>query len=342
MKLFLLSLLSALFLPQVSAFVPAQQLSGRKQDATSVYAGIFDQFSKASSPKVTVPDDFVIPDPKPLSVPEGSDIGKLLGASAALATRLGTGAFVLGWQIEDIFYKGDDYSLKLGPISLRDSSSILADAPRPERPLVLYAYDASPYCKIVRETLNLLDLTFEYRPCPGARQGKFSQEMLAKTGRQTLPFLIDPNTGVEMFESQEIINYLVETYGPPADSFDRKALWPITTEGFASSTATTAAILLGMPGAQRQPNARPDNEGMKSLEVWAYECSPFCRPVFEKLCGLCLPHRVVSCSRGSANRDKLFAKTGRFQVPYLIDPNTGVEMYESDKIVDYLEKVYTV
>lgn len=340
MKLFLL--LSTLFLAQISAFVPSQQLSVRVQDAIVVQAGIFDQFTKASNPKVTVPDDFVIPEPRPLSVPEGSDIGKLLGASAALATRLGTGAFVLGWQIEDLFYKGEDYSLKLGPISLRDSSSILAEAPRPEQPLVLYAYDASPYCKIVRETLNLLDLTFEYRPCPGARQGKFSQEMLAKTGRQTLPFLIDPNTSAEMFESQEIIIYLVETYGPPADSFDRKALWPITTEGFASSTATTSAILLGMPGAQRQPNARPDNEDMQSLEVWAYECSPFCRPVFEKLCGLCLPHRVVSCSRGSANRDTLFAKTGRFQVPYLIDPNTGVEMYESDAIVDYLEKVYTV
>jgi glutathione S-transferase len=38
----------------------------------------------------------------------------------------------------------------------------------------------------------------------------------------------------------------------------------------------------------------------------------------------------------------MMAKTGRFQVPYLVDPNTGVEMYESEEIVKYLEEVYTV
>ncbi|CAB9502279.1 Inherit from NOG: Glutathione S-transferase N-terminal domain [Seminavis robusta] len=329
-------LLSAI---QAGAFVPSQSST---KSATTLQANFFEQLTKPSTPKVAVPEDFVIPEPRPLAIAEGTDIGKFLSAAAALAARLGTGAFVLGWQIDDLNYQGEGYSLKLGPLSLRDSSSILTEAPRPDKPLILYAYDASPYCKIVRETLNLLDLTFEYRPCPGARQGKFSQEMLQKTGRQTVPFLVDPNTNVELFESADIINYLVETYGPSPDSFDRKALWPITTQGFAVGTATTAAILLDMPGARRQANARPDNEDMQSLEVWAYECSPFCRPVFDKLCSLSLPHRVVSCSRGSANRDKLFQKTGRFQVPYLVDPNTGVEMYESNAIVDYLEKTYTV
>jgi glutathione S-transferase len=70
--------------------------------------------------------------------------------------------------------------------------------------------------------------------------------------------------------------------------------------------------------------------------------SPFVRPVREKLGSLCLPHRMISCSRGSANRDKMIAKTKRFQVPFLVDPNTGIEMYESAEIVEYLEAVYTV
>lgn len=292
-------------------------------------------------PKVSAPSDFTPPEPKPLTVSDKTDIGKLLKGSAALAVRLATSAFVLGWKIDDLFYKGGGYSLKLGPLSLRDSSSALANAPRPTRPLILYGYDASPFCKRVREAFNLLDLTYEYRPCPGARLGKFSQELLKRTGRQTVPYLIDPNTGMEMFESSDIIDYLVETYGPSEDMFDRKALWPITLESFSVSTATTAALLLDMPGAQRQSNARPDNEKMKPIQVWAYECSPFCRPALEKLCSLCLPHVVVSCSRGSANRDKLMAKTGRFQVPYLVDPNTGVEMFESAEIVEYLEQVYT-
>ena len=30
------------------------------------------------------------------------------------------------------------------------------------------------------------------------------------------------------------------------------------------------------------------------------------------------------------------------QVPFLKDPNTGVELFESPDILDYLEEVYTV
>jgi glutathione S-transferase len=346
--LVVITLLAFLLKPGTSFAPLHQQGWGSTIHKTGVTSSVLREsfidkiITTVTSPKVTVPKDFVLPEPKPLSITEGTDLAKLASSSAALAVRLGTGATVLGWKVDDINYQGDGYSLKLGPLSLRDSSSILQNAPRPQKTLILYGYDASPYCKIVRETLNLLDLTYEYRPCPGARQGKFSQDMLQTTGRQTVPYLIDPNTNKKMFDSQNIIKYLVSNYGPPSEQFDDKALWPITTSTFAVNTATIAASLMNMPGAQRQINARPDNEQMQSLEVWAYECSPFCRPVFEKLCSLCLPHRIVSCSRGSVNRDILFAKTGRFQVPYLVDPNTGIEMFESTAIVDYLEKVYTV
>ena len=67
------------------------------------------------------------------------------------------------------------------------------------------------------------------------------------------------------------------------------------------------------------------------------------RPVREKLGSLCLKHVVIPTSRGSANRDRLVEKTGcQFQVPYLVDPNTGVSLFESPDIIDYLEEVYTV
>jgi hypothetical protein len=42
----------------------------------------------------------------------------------------------------------------------------------------------------------------------------------------------------------------------------------------------------GLPASRRQANARPDNERMIPLELWGYECSPFVRPVREKLCAL--------------------------------------------------------
>lgn len=300
-------------------------------------------------PKVQVPENFQIPEPKPLTVTRPSDIPSLIRSSLALALRLGTGALVLGWKVDSLFFdtnttntSKDMYALSIGPFRIRDSSSVLPAAVRPAQPLILYEYDASPYCKRVREMMHLLDLTVEYRPCPGARQGAFSQELLERTGRQTVPYLIDPNTGVEMFESDDQIEYLLQTYGPPSDSYDRKALWPITWQRFSIVTSTWAALIRDMPGSRRQVNARPDNEQMEPLELWGYECSPFVRPVREKLSSLCLPHRMVSCARGSSNRDKLVQRTGRFQVPFLADPNTGIEMFEGPEIVEYLEQVYTV
>ena len=35
-------------------------------------------------------------------------------------------------------------------------------------------------------------------------------------------------------------------------------------------------------------------------------------------------------------------KVGRFQVPFLVDANTGVELFEGAEIVKYLETVYIV
>ncbi|GFH51239.1 hypothetical protein CTEN210_07715 [Chaetoceros tenuissimus] len=354
LNLFTVSLL-ALSL-DAEAFSPSTIHDG--SSTTSLKMGFFDDIFnlnsssttavKSSAPKVQVPDDFVIPEPKPLTLTRPSDIGSTLKSSAALAVRLATSCFVLGWKIDSLFYENDSdetkkYSLKIGPFNIRDSSSVLADAPRPEEPLILYEYDASPFCKRVRETINLLDLTVEYRPCPGARQSKFSQEMLEKTGRQTIPYLVDPNTGVEMFESDDQIQYLLDTYGPrDKSSYDMKALWPITFKAFSIYTSTIAAILRDMPGSRRKANARNDNEDMLPIELWGYEASPFVKPVREKLVSLALPHKMVSCSRGSSNRDILFERTGRFQVPFIVDPNTGIEMFESPEICEYLDLVYTV
>jgi hypothetical protein len=115
----------------------------------------FDQFlptatpRKMQAPKLQVPEDFRVPEPKPLTITRPSDLPSLLKSSLALALRLGTGAFVLGWKIDDFFAKEQDgmYALQLGPFRLRDSSSVLENAPRPEKPLILYEYDASPFCK---------------------------------------------------------------------------------------------------------------------------------------------------------------------------------------------------
>lgn len=39
-------------------------------------------------------------------------------------------------------------------------------------------------------------------------------------------------------------------------------------------------------------------------------------------------------------REKMLADTGKAQVPYLIDPNTKVELFESEKILEHLDRHY--
>jgi len=81
--------------------------------------------------------------------------------------------------------------------------------------------------------------------------------------------------------------------------------------------------------------------GQQPLQLWAYEGSPFCKVVRECLSELELPHTCVYTPRGSVNRQALFERTGgKFQVPYLEDPNTGVKLFESAVICDYLRKYY--
>jgi hypothetical protein len=271
-KIMSLLFLSCLF--SSSAFAPQSGNDVGVRDSSLAMGSFFDNLIKRapSKPKVEVPKDFVLPDPQPLTITKKTDLAVFLSSSVALALRLGTGAFTLGWKIDNLFFDDETkYSLKLGPLSIRDSSTVLQNAPRPVKPLILYEYDASPFCKRVREMINILDLTVEYRPCPGARQGTFSEELYKRTGRQTVPYLIDPNTGTELFESSLQIEYLLETYGPPTADFDRKALWPITFQAFSIYTSSLVAALRGMPGASRQSNARPDNEMMEPLELWGYE-----------------------------------------------------------------------
>jgi hypothetical protein len=78
------------------------------------------------------------------------------------------------------------------------------------------------------------------------------------------------------------------------------------------------------------------------IEIWAYEGSPFCKLVRETLVELELPHLLHSCARGSPKRQEFFKKMGTFQAPYIEDPNTGVKMFESAEIINYLKATYAI
>ena len=166
----------------------------------------------AGSPQMRVqaPEGFTPPEPKPLTIPEGQALSTLTG-SIALALRLGSGVFTLGWQ-PGFGADAGEYSL----FGFRDSSSIIGNCARPELPLQLYKYEPSPYCRKVREAMSMLELNVTMLPCPGARNG-FASQLGDLGGKMMVPYLVDPNTGVQMYESDEIIEYIFRTYGPGAD-----------------------------------------------------------------------------------------------------------------------------
>nr|XP_009623172.1 uncharacterized protein LOC104114425 [Nicotiana tomentosiformis] len=143
---------------------------------------------------------------------------------------------------------------------------------------------------------------------------------------------VDPNTGVAMYESDEIINYLVRKYG------DGNV--PLMLSLGLLTTLTAGFAMIGRMG--KGSSYRPSKLPPKPLEIWAYEPSPFCKVVREVLVELELPHILHSCARGSPKRQVLYERVGHFQVPYLEDPNTGVQMFESADIVDYLQATYAL
>lgn len=55
-----------------------------------------------------------------------------------------------------------------------------------------------------------------------------------------------------------------------------------------------------------------------------------------------IPHLQRTAGRGSPKKQEMLEKVGRVQLPYMEDPNTGVKLFESSDIVNYLNDVYSV
>ncbi|HSD10864.1 MAG TPA: glutathione S-transferase N-terminal domain-containing protein [Candidatus Binatia bacterium] len=201
--------------------------------------------------------------------------------------------------------------------------------PRPAKPLEVYEFEGCPFCRKVREALTVLDLEALVYPCP-KRGPRFRAEVKRRGGKEQFPYLIDPNTATEMYESDDIVRYLFEKYGSgPAPLALR--LGPLTD---ASAMAASAARLgAGVFYRQSNPPEKP-------LELWSFEASPFCRIAREALCELEIPYWLHNVAKGSPRREAFVVRSGRMMVPYLVDPNRDVAMFESADIVAYLNGTY--
>ena len=208
----------------------------------------------------------------------------------------------------------------------------------PKEPIILYEFEACPFCRRVREALSQLDLTVEVRPCPKDAV-KHRTEVEAMGGKLTFPFLVDPNTEAGeggMYESEDICRYLYAEYGNGAE-------FP---EGIISTTVLTGwmpTLLRAGRGMTRYANATTHAAAadLKPLTLYNYEGNQFARLAREALCELELPYTLFNCGKGSPKRATLTDVAGEgASVPYLVEPNTGQNVGESEEIVAYLFKTY--
>jgi len=201
--------------------------------------------------------------------------------------------------------------------------------PRPEKPLILYEFEGCPYCRKVREALTVLDLSAEIRPCPkGGR--RFRDELVARGGKAQFPYLVDENAGVEMYESDDIVRHLFERYGSGRVP---------TLLGLGLLGDLDSAIAC-LPRANAGVRVRASRPPAAPLELYSMESSPFCRIVRERLTELEIPYTLRNVGRGSPSREAFTKRSGKMMVPWLSDPNTGTERFESADIVAYLDATY--
>lgn len=202
--------------------------------------------------------------------------------------------------------------------------------PRPEQTLELYEFEACPFCRKVREALTMLDLPVLIYPCPKGGPN-YRPELVARGGKAQFPYLVDPNRGEEMYESGAIVRYLYTHYGK------REAPWYLVSDISILLGSFASGVRLAR-GFRYRAARRPE----QPLELFGFESSPYTRLAREALCELELPYRLTNAGVGSPSWRVLKERSGaeRVMVPWLSDPNTGVEMFESADIVAYLRETY--
>ena len=171
---------------------------------------------------------------------------------------------------------------------------------RPRQLLELYEFEACPYCRKALEAMSALRLDYLARPCP--KNGtRYRPRVIELGGHRMYPYLVDPNTGTSMYESDDIVAYLYRHYGagrPPI-----AMTLPLVTD----LTASLASAMYPVGFA-----ARASKLPEKPLALVGTEASPQTRMVRSRLCELELPY-VMACSEADSTRP----------VPRLRDPNIG-------------------
>lgn len=221
---------------------------------------------------------------------------------------------------------------------------------KPAATLQLFDIENCPYCRLAREALTELDLDAEIYPCPKGGE-RYRPEVVARGGKAQFPYLVDPNTGVEMYESLDIVAYLFATYGQR----------PLPAKWRVGRLQTLGSMLASAPRLSRPMAAIASEAPAYLLELYSFESSPYARVVRELLCNMELAYSLRNCGRtrpeewllpivretlgvtlapSQSNRAQLQESEGKVSIPYLYDPNTERGLFESAAILDYLRATY--
>ena len=117
----------------------------------------------------------------------------------------------------------------------RGGTALPRTAPPPTPQIVMYEYEASPWCRRVREFLCALDLTHEVRPCPReallqhigpplhaegfmGTLSRFRPEVRARGVPLVFPFLLDRTAGASISDSGRIVQHLWKQYATSVHS----------------------------------------------------------------------------------------------------------------------------
>lgn len=77
--------------------------------------------------------------------------------------------------------------------------------------LTLYIKTGCPFCRKVLEAGKELGVTFDEK---NIADDAVATELVARGGKRQVPYFVDSDRGVEMYESEDIVNYLKEYYSP--------------------------------------------------------------------------------------------------------------------------------
>ncbi|MEK9159658.1 MAG: glutathione S-transferase N-terminal domain-containing protein [Patescibacteria group bacterium] len=71
------------------------------------------------------------------------------------------------------------------------------------------------------------------------------------------------------------------------------------------------------------------------FKLYSYQDCPYCDKVRAAFAEMNLDYEEVDAERGTPGSLKLLELGGKQQVPFLVDEEQGIFMYESDDIISY-------